>query len=392
MTQSLTRAGLDRLHGAMAGRVDRGEFPGMVILVAQGDDVHVDAIGHKAFDGKDPMKRETPFRIASMTKPILAAATMLFIEDGKLDLDDPVDKWLPELAHPRVLARLDGPLDETVPAQRSITVDDLLTFRMGNGHITEPTFDPPYPIVTRANELQLVLGKPDPRTPYPPDEWLRLFASLPLMEQPGERWRYNTGSLVLGVLLARVANQELGEIFRERIFEPLSMNTTGFSLPLEITQELPSYYMTNVETGQLELQPVSTPQEWSRPAVFPSGAGGLLSTVDDFLRFARMLLCGGGNLLSRQSVELMTTNRLTPEQVAGAGVLLGGRGWGFGVGVVLQPEPAWPAPGRYGWPGGYGTAWFNDPHRQIIAMAMTQTSDFLWSGALDEFDRLVGAL
>ena len=395
MTQSHSHAGLDRLHAAMATRVEKHEMPGLVTLVAEGDDVHVDAIGSTAFDSPEPMRRDTPFRIASMTKPILAAATMLLVEEGKLRLDDPVETWLPELADRRVLRRIDGPLDDTVPAQRSITLDDLLTFRMGFGTLVEPTFDPPFPIVEAANALQLVLGEPDPRTPHAPDEWIRRFGTLPLMYQPGERWQYNVGSLVLGVLLARVAGQSLDEFFRARIFEPLGMRATGFWLPAELARRLPSYYMTNFTTGQLEPRQVSTPEEWSRPPVFPSGAGGLASTVDDFLAFARMLLnrgvaADGRRLLSEQSVELMTTNHLTPGQIATAGPILGGRGWAFGVGVVTEPDADWPVPGRYGWAGGYGTAWFNDPHRRIVAIAMTQTSDFLWNGGLAEFETLTG--
>jgi len=393
MTQSTSRAGLDALHAAMLARVDRTELPGMVILIAQNDDVHVDPIGVKAFDSTEPMRRDTVFRIASMTKPILAAATMMLVEDGKLALDDAVDRWLPELANRRVLRHIDGPLDDTVPARRAITVDDLLTFRMGFGHITEPTMDPPFPIVNAGNDLQLVLGQPDPRTPHPPDEWIRRFGTLPLMDQPGERWRYNAGSLVLGVLVARVAGQPLGEFFSTRIFEPLGMHKTGFWLPAELTHTLPSYYLTNFETGQLELRNVSTADEWSRPPVFPSGAGGLLSTVDDFLAFARMLLRKGAHegtrLLSEKSVELMTTNHLTPEQMATSGRLLGGPGWGFGVSVVTAPDAEWPVPGRYGWAGGYGTDWFNDPHRGIVAIAMTQVSDFLWNGGMVEFGKLV---
>ena len=329
-----------------------------------------------------------------MTKPILAAATMMLVEQGKLGLDDPVDTWLPELANRRVLRRVDGPLDDTVAARRPITLDDLLTFRMGFGHLFEPNFDPPFdppfPIVKAADALQLVLGPPDPRTPHASDEWIRRFGTLPLMYQPGERWHYNAGSLVLGVLLARVAGQPLGDLFRTRIFDPLGMRETGFWLPAELTRRLPSYYLNDVE------RPVSTPDEWSRPPVFPSGAGGLVSTVDDFLAFARMLLSNGVHdgkrLLSERSVELMTTNHLTPEQMAGAGPILGGRGWGFGVGVVTEPDAAWPVPGRYGWSGGYGTTWFNDPHRGIVAIAMTQVSNFLWNGGLAEFETLVAGI
>jgi len=396
MTQSMTPAGLDRLHAAMAARVESGELPGLVLLVARGDQVHVDCLGVKAFGSTEPMRRDTVFRIGSMTKPVLAAATLLLVEEGKLGPGDPVDRWLPELADRRVLRRIDGPLDDTVPARRPITVDDLLTLRMGSGILVEPTFNPPFPIVQAADALQLVLGQPDPRTPHAPDEWIRLFGTLPLMYQPGERWQYNVGSLVLSVLLARVAAQPLEELLRRRIFEPLGMRETGFWLPADLTRKLPSYYMGDPGTGQLELQPVSGPEEWSRPPAFPSGAGGLVSTVDDFLAFARLLLHKGVHegtrLLSEQSVEHMTMNHLTPQQMATAGPILGDRGWGYGVEVVTRPEPEWPVPGRYGWGGGYGTAWFNDPHRGLVAMAMTQVSDFLWNGGLDEFDRLVATI
>ena len=177
-----------------------------------------------------------------------------------------------------------------MPANRPITVEDLLTLRMGYGMLFEPSFEPPFPIVNAANDLQLVLGPPDPRTPHAPDEWIKRFGTLPLMSQPGEKWHYNVGSLVLGVLVARAAGQPLQDVLKTRIFEPLGMHTSGFALPADVTRRLPSYYMTNFQTGQLELQTLSTPDEWTRPPVFPSGAGGLLSTIDDYLAFARLLL------------------------------------------------------------------------------------------------------
>lgn len=385
-----------RLHEAMAARVEQHQLPGILLLVAQGEDVWVDAIGVTRFDGTEPIRRETLFRIASMTKPIIAAATMMLVEDGVLQLDVPVGRWLPELANPRVLRQPDAELDDTVPARRSITVDDLLTFRLGTGILTEPSMDPPFPVVTRAKELQLVLSNPDPRTPHAPDAWMKRFGSLPLVYQPGERWVYNVGSLLLGVLLARASGKPLGDLLQERIFEPLGMHRTGFWLPIEQTRELPAYYLTNFATGQLELKNLSQPEEWSTPPPFPSGAGGLLSTADDFLAFARMLLnkgaYPGGRMLSESSVEMMTRNHLTPEQMASAGMILGGRGWGYGMAVVTEPDDAWPVPGRYGWAGGYGTDWLNDPHRHIIALAMTQVSDFLWNGGLAEFGALVGSL
>jgi CubicO group peptidase (beta-lactamase class C family) len=381
----------------MAARVDRGELPGIVTLVARGGDVRVDAIGVTAVPDTPgypvgPMRRDTVFRIASMTKPVLAVVTMMLVEDGLLALDEPVDRLLPELAHPRVLARIDGPLDDTVPADRPVTVEDLLTFRMGHGHLFEPSFDPPFPIVETPKRMRLTLAAPDPRTPHGPDEWMRLFGSLPLMYQPGERWQYNVGSLVLGVLVARAAGRPLGEVFAERLFTPLGMTHTGFHLPADQVHRLPAFYLVDPGTGRLTPKPVSSPDEWSKPPVFPSGAGGLVSTVDDFLAFARLLLHRGVHrgtrLLSERSVELMTTNRLTPGQIATAGPILAGQGWGYGMSVVTAPDDVTPTPGRYGWAGGYGTDWFTDPHEGLIAVAMTQVVDFLWNGGMAEFVRL----
>jgi CubicO group peptidase (beta-lactamase class C family) len=390
------RVGLDRLHQAMAARVARGELASILTLVAHGDAVHVDTIGMRLLGGRDPIRRDTPFRIGSMTKPIVAAATMMLVEDGTLMLNEPVDRLLPELAHRGVLTRIDGPLGQTVPANRPITVEDLLTFRMGYGMILEPAFEPPYPIINAANEMQLAMGPPDPRTPHNPDEWIRRFGTLPLMYQPGERWQYNAGSLVLGVLVARASGRRLADFFRCRIFEPLGMKRTGFAMSARSAERLPGLYMTNFETGKLELLTVSPPSEWTRPPAFPSGAAGLVSTVDDYLAFSRLILNNGVHrnrrLLSEHSVQLLTTNHLTPEQIAGAGPPLAGRGWGYGMAVTTTPDEISPAPGRYGWDGGYGTSWFTDPNRDLTAIALTQTVDFLFNGGLAEFQRLAASI
>jgi CubicO group peptidase (beta-lactamase class C family) len=392
MIDSESQAGLGRLHEAMAARVAKGELPGMVTLIARGEDVYVDTIGVTTFGADDPMRRDTIFRITSMTKPIVALATMMLVEQGRLALDEPVERLLPELADRRVLRRIDGPLDDTVPARRPITVDDLLTFRMGHGLIVEPTFDPPYPIVNAAKDLELVMGPPDPRTPHDPNEWLRRFAKLPLMYQPGERWQYNTGSLVLGVLVARASGQPLADFLKTRVFEPLGMKHTAFTISAEQAKRLPSLYQTNFQTGKLELQTISGPSVWTSPPPFPSGAAGLVSTIDDYLVFARLLINEGVDrdkrLLSQRSVRLMTTNHLTPEQMASRDPLLGGQGWGFGVAVATTPDEVSAEPGRYGWNGGYGTFWFNDPTRDLVAIGMTQVSDTLFNGTTTEFAKL----
>jgi CubicO group peptidase (beta-lactamase class C family) len=239
------------MHDNMTGYVGRGDVPGLVTLVSRRGELHVDAIGMKAIGASDPMQRDTIFRISSMTKPITAAATMILVEECKLRLDEPVDALLPELTERKVLKRLDGPLDDTVPAKRPITVRDLLTLRMGFGQMmAEPDA---YPILSAANEQQIGMGPPSPSAMPAPDEWMRRLGRLPLMYQPGEMWMYNTGSDVLGVLIARASGQPLATFFRERLFEPLGMRDTSFSVPAHKLGRLATSYWTNFENGELEL-------------------------------------------------------------------------------------------------------------------------------------------
>ena len=373
----LSRVRLGRMHDVMAGYVERGEVPGIVTLVSRRGEVHVDAIGMKAVEGLDPMRRDTIFRIGSMTKPITAAATMILVEECKVRLDEPVDRLLPELAGRKVLKRVDGPLQDTVPANRPITVRDLLTFRMGFGQMMAPP--DAYPILKAASELQIGMGPPAPSATPAPDEWIRRLGTLPLMHQPGEKWMYNTGSDVLGVLIARASGQPLETFFHERIFEPLGMKDTSFSVPATRLDRLTTSYWTNFETGALELYDEAMGGQWSRPPAFPSGAGGLVSTIDDYLAFGQMMLNQGkhGNerLLSRPSVETMTTDQLTPEQKAASGIVPGywdSRGWGFGVSMVTRRDDVAAVPGRFGWDGGMGTSWYSDPREGMVTILMTQ--------------------
>jgi CubicO group peptidase (beta-lactamase class C family) len=376
-TGGLSKARLGRMHDVMAGYVERGDVPGLVTLVSRRGEVHVDAIGMKAVESLDPVRRDTIFRISSMTKPITAAATMILVEECKLRLDEPVDQWLPELAERKVLKRLDGPLDDTVPANRPITVRDLLTFRMGFGQMMAPP--DASPILSAASEQQIGMGPPSPSSMPAPDEWIRRLGRLPLMHQPGEMWMYNTGSDVLGVLIARASGQPLETFLRERIFEPLGMKDTSFSVPAASLDRLATSYWTNFETGALELYDDAVGGQWSRPPAFPSGAGGLVSTIDDYLAFGQMMLSqgkhGSERILSRLSVETMTTDQLTPEQKAVSGLVPGyfdSHGWGFGVSVVTRRDDIAAVPGRYGWDGGLGTSWYSDPREDMVTILMTQ--------------------
>ena len=373
----LSKARLGRMHDVMAGYVERGEVPGIVTLVSRRGEVHVDAIGMKAVGGSDPMRRDTIIRISSMTKPITAAATMILVEECKVRLDEPVDRLLPELADRKVLKRLDGPLQDTVPANRPITVRDLLTFRMGFGIVMAPPGT--YPIQDAMSEQLLGQGPPSPSTPPPPDEWMRRLGTLPLMHQPGERWMYNTGSDVLGVLIARASGQPFETFLSERLFEPLGMKDTSFSVPATRLDRLTTSYWTNFETGALERYDEAKGGQWSRPPAFPSGAGGLVSTIDDYLAFGQMMLDQGkhGNerLLSRPAVETMTTDQLTPEQKAASGIVPGyfdSHGWGFGVSMVTRRDDVAAVPGRFGWDGGLGTSWYSDPREDMVTILMTQ--------------------
>jgi CubicO group peptidase (beta-lactamase class C family) len=374
MTASgLSEHRLARLHDTIAGYVNAGVAPGAVTVVSRRGEAHVDVIGTTAVGGSVHVAADTIFRISSMTKPITAVATLILLEECVLRLDEPVERLLPELADRRVLKQIDGPMNETVPAHRPITVRDLLTFRVGFG-----AYFGPCPTNDAAEALQLGSGPPQPSQPPEPDEWMRRFSTLPLMFQPGERWMYNTGAELLGVLIARASGKPFDVFLRERLFEPLGMKDTAFFVPPADIGRFATSYRTDPETGALHVNDEPTGQ-WSTPPAFPSGAAGLVSTASDYLAFAEMLLRGGAPILSRPSVETMTTDQLTPEQKAVSGFFPGdfaARGWGFGVGIVTRREsPAAPVD-QYGWDGGLGTIWRNDPSEQMITILMTNA---MWS-------------
>jgi len=359
----LTAAGLNGLHAAAQRHVADDNVPGLVALVTRGGQVHVEALGRLAVGGP-PVARDSIFRIASTTKPITAAVTLAVAAEGLIDLDEPVDRLLPELAGRRVLRRMDGPLDDTVPAARAITARDLLTFTFGFGMVGEMFASPkPWPVVAAADELRLAtIGPPDPPVPPDPDTWIASLGSLPLLAQPGERWMYNTGAQVLGVLVARAAGQPFSEVLKTRIFDPLGMSDTGFWTA--DTHRLATAYMPAPDGLVVIDEPGG---KWSRPPVFGDGAAGLVSTADDLLAFARMLLRGGAPVLPADAVRAMTTDQLTPAQKAQGGLLPGffdGRSWGFCQAVYDS--------GAFGWDGGLGTTWLVDPAQDLTVIVLTQ--------------------
>jgi CubicO group peptidase (beta-lactamase class C family) len=360
-----------------------------VYAVGRRGQTRVEAIGSRSIGG-DAMSRDTIFRIASVSKPITAVATMILVEECVLRLDDPVDDWLPELANRRVIRDPDGPIDDTVPAHRSITVRDLLTFRSGYG-IDFDRPDAPYQKFVVDNGLA-GFGPPIIHSPHTPDQWLEVVKELPLLFQPGEKWAYNTGSYILGALIGRASGQSFDAFLRERVFQPLGMNDTGFVVSKDKLDRLATAY--DVVDGKLV---ESEPIDFLTTPAYPDGGAGMLSTVDDLVAFGQMMLSDGRPLLSRASVRLMTTDQLTAGQKAASPFFpdfWDKYGWGFGMAVATDWDGL-ASPGRYGWDGGGGTSWWADPVEQTQGILLTQRSGYppmwnvykdFWTGVYQDID------
>jgi CubicO group peptidase (beta-lactamase class C family) len=364
---------LERLDAVMSGFAERGEVHGLAWAVARDGAMHVGVAGARDEAGR-PVASDSIFRISSMTKPVTAVAALILVEECRLRLDEPIDALLPELANLRVLASPAGPLDDTVPALRPITTRDLLTFRMGSGADFTTPFEQ-QPLLPAMGDLGLGFGPPAPQALPAPDEWMRRFATLPLAYQPGARWLYHTSAQVLGVLIARAAGQPFESFLRERIFEPLGMDDTGFVVTAAAQDRFGAAFSTNPQTGRGEVYDAADGQ-WSRAPAFAGGGDGLVSTVDDFLRFAEMLLGRGSahgvRVLARPTVDAMTTNSLTAEQLAASAPdPSGALGWGLGVGVTIARTGLARSPGSYGWDGGLGSSWANDPAEALVGVLLT---------------------
>ena len=374
-TGGLNAEALEQIPVALQGVVDAGDLSGFVTLVwRKGEVAQVNTLGYRDVAGQVPMTRDTLFRIASMTKPVTSIAALMLLEEGKLKLEDPVSRWIPELGGRVVLKDAEGALDATYPSPREITVEDLMTHRSGLAY----GFTSIGPI---GQTYEDALGSPlvNSRTP---DAWLKGLGTLPLSYPPGERFHYSHATEVLGFLVARIEGKPLGEVLRERIFAPLGMNDTFFWCPPEKRDRLAKLYRAPPEGGPLE--DVSLPHTAASPP-YEAGGGGLISTADDYLKFARMMLgkgeVDGVRLVKAETIEMMTANRLTPAQreIPFMGIpFWGGQGFGLGVSVITDPEKqAWMgagSKGAFGWPGAFGTWWQADPSEDMVMIYLVQNS------------------
>ena len=366
---------LESAADLLRGPIAAGDLSGAVTLIwRDGDTAKVDTLGVRNLETGQPMERDTLFRIASMTKPITTVAALMLMEEGRFALSDPITRWAPEFADMRVLNAPDGPLEETHAAPRQITFDDLMTHRAGLAY----GFTSVGPI---AHAHQRALGDVL-ASDMAPDDWMKALASLPLSFDPGERFHYSHATDVLGFLVGRIAGVSFRDFLIERIFTPLGMVDTDFFVPPEKRDRAAVLYRLDDALSALEPVPFA---KRDGPPRFCGGGGGLISTVDDYLKFARMLLGGGMvdgvRLLKADTVAQMTANRLTEaqRQITFMGMpFWAGQGFGLGLSVITDAEKqAWMgagSKGAFGWPGAFGTWWQADPALNLILIYMIQNS------------------
>lgn len=372
----MTRGRWNAISHTLLDHVDRSGIGGAVSLVWRDGEVqHREAVGHLDAGARVPMGVDALFRIASMTKPIVSCAALMLIEEGRFSLDDAINRWIPEFSDMTVLIRPDGDLHEVEPARRPITIRDLLTHRAGLGY----DISCEGPLSSQLEQMETALD-----TGMSPDEWLRRLGNMPLACQPGARWLYGFSTDVLGLLISRVEGVDLASCLRKRVLDPLGMTDTTFVLPAGELRRFPVAYSYRKDgTRQIADDPARS--LWTDGERIASGGGGLISTADDYLRFARMLLeegkVGSDRLLTAKSVALLTGNHMTrtdrTREVFGCRFFAGQR---FGLGVATTDDVArreqtvgYASLGSFCWSGVFATTFLVDPIERMIVILLTQT-------------------
>jgi len=360
----------DSIERTLQKEVDGGQLAGAAALVWRDGAVrHIATAGRRDLVSGLPVERDTIFRMASVSKPVTTVCALTLLDERRFALDEPIAACAPELARLRVLRDPNGPLDETDEAARPITFGDLLTHRSG---LTYGDFH--RGPIARAHAERL---GPQMDNPLTPDEWIARLATLPLIDQPGAAFHYSLSTDLLGFLIARLDGAPLGTVLERRVFAPLGMRDTGFTVPPQKRDRragLCGFDRDGKLAPLTETPGGNALAERPDGMTFESGGQGLWSTLDDYLAFARMLIGDappGRDILRPGTRAMMTSNQLTPAQRAGARmfgrpVFAAGHGYGMGVAVVMEPEKADPLRGRGGvgtvsWPGAYGSWWQADP-------------------------------
>lgn len=402
----------DQVEAMLRGLVTASEIAGAATLVwRDGEVVQASAVGWGDREASVPLTHDSLFRIASLTKPITSVAALMLMEEGRFELDDPITVFAPEFASQHVLRRLDGPLKDTIPADRPITFRDLMTHRAG---ITYGAFHPG-PL---AEAYSAALGG-DIDSHVEPDAWIAGLAALPLIDQPGAGFHYGHSTDLLGLLIARMEGAPLGDVLERWIFRPLGMKDTGFLVPEAKRDRRAGMYGFDAEGGLVRLSIApggATVAERPADMTYVSGGAGLWSTLDDYLAFARLFIGDGAvdgvRLLKPETLALMTTNQLTSEQRAEATTLnmptfAPGNGFGLGVAVVTNPHTAAATHGKggvgtVGWPGAYGGWWQADPtdgsvmillqHNMVELEGMMKGHGLAGFAAIQQFHALASAL
>lgn len=342
---------------------DRGDVSGVVTMVARkGKVVHLEAAGKRELEGGTPMQKDSIFRIYSMSKPITGVAMMILFEQGKWQLNDPVSKYIPEFADLKV-AKVDPASGavSSVPTNHPMTMRELMSH---SGGLTYGVFG------NTSTDKHYVEKQVFDQT-QPMQTFIERLAKAPLLFQPGERWHYSVSVDVQGYLVEKLSGQTFPEFLQQHVFAPLQMGDTAFYVPAEKMSRFAEFYYRGKDGKSVKHPNVA---DYSKPPVFPSGGGGLVSTASDYMRFCQMLLNGGildgQRILSPLSVQLMRTNML-PES---ARTMAPGTGFGLDFAVVENPAAAggYGGEGTYYW-GGYAGTWFwIDPVYQLIVVGMIQ--------------------
>ena len=388
--------------------VDAGELAGAATLIWRDGQTQTVCVGWRDLEAGLPIERDTIFRIASMTKPITSVAALTLVDEGKIALTDPISRYAPEFLRMRVLRSPSGSLEDTDPAERSITFEDLLTHRAG---LTYADFHRG-PI---AQAYRDALGG-DIDSDVAPDDWIARLARLPLIGQPGSAMYYGCSTDLLGFLIARIERAPLGIVLQRRIFDPLGMKDTGFVVSREKWARRAAAYGFD-DAGRLTKRATwggAVVAERPQDMAYESGGAGLWSTVDDYLRFARIFVgrgeVDGVRLLDPETFAMMVTNQLTDNQRANSGWLgrkpfAVGRGFGLGVAVVLETDRSdlmrRGSVGTVSWPGAFGGWWQADPsdgsvliflaHNMIDLGQMAKGIGLGVWGAIDSFQTLASA-